>query len=488
MIHKPHVDWFALSPSLALLCAAGLLLLMAVLVPRRARKASSAIVCGGGFVAAFAFAVLLADKSPQRKAIVADAMFRDRWAATASILIAGCGLVAVLISYGERWREEHVGEYYALLATAGAGMIFFVSASNLMTLFLGLEWFSISLYILCAIDYDLVGSLEAGLKYLIVGAVGSATLLFGSALVYGSTGQIDFDKIGAAGHTHDSLLVVGLAMVIAGLGFKSSSAPFHMWTPDVYQGSPTPVTAFMSSATKVAAFVVAYRVLVTAFPGDEWLWTWAVAGLACASLAIGNIAALTQRNVKRMLAYSSISHAGFMLIAITADSELGATALLYYLIPYSAMSLGAFAVVAARERELGVPVTLTDLSGFGWERPFLGVSMWVFMLGFLGFPLTGGFWGKIYVFAAAYESDWWWLIVVGVVFTMVSAAYYLAVVRAMFMRDSTELQLAPAGGSPPRDTTLALGVGACLVVTVGSFFAVQPLVDICQSAARSLPL
>ena len=487
MIHKPHVDWFALSPSLALLAAAGLLLLIAVRVPRGIRKASSALVCGAGFVAAFVLAILLADKSPHGAAIVADAMFRDRWAATAQVIVAGCGVVAVLISYGERWREEHVGEYYALLATAGAGMIFFVSASNLMTLFLGLEWFSISLYILCAIDYDLAGSLEAGLKYLIVGAVGSATLLFGSALVYGSTGALSFDKIAAAGHTHDSLMVVGLAMVIVGLGFKSSSAPFHMWTPDVYQGSPTPVTAFMASATKVAAFVVTLRVLMTAFPAEARLWTWAVAGLACASIAIGNIAALTQRNIKRMLAYSSVSHAGFMLIPVAAANALGGRALMYYLIPYCALSLGAFAIVAARERELGAPVTLDNLAGFAWERPLYGVAMATFMFGFLGFPFTGGFVGKFYAFAAAYQHGWWWLIVVGVAGTIVSAAYYLGVVRAIYMRDSIELQLSPAGGSPPQDRLLAAGVAICMVVAVGSFFAVAPLIDVARAAAKSLP-
>jgi NADH-quinone oxidoreductase subunit N len=487
VISKPHVDWFALSPSLSLLAATGVLLLMAVLVPRRARKASSALVCGIGYATALVFAVLLASKSPHGAAIVADSMYRDRWGATAAVLIAGCGLVAILVAYGERWREEHVGEYYALLASAGGGMVFFVTAANLMTLFLGLEWFSISLYILCAIDYDLVGSLEAGLKYLIIGAVGSSTLLFGSALVYGATGQIDFDKIAAAGHTHDSLLVVGLAMLIAGLGFKASAAPFHMWTPDVYQGAPTPVTSFMSSATKVAALAVTYRVLVTAFPSEAHLWTWAIAGIACASLAIGNIAALTQRNIKRLLAYSSISHAGFMLIPVASDNELGAKALMFYLIPYCALSLGAFAVVAARERELGVPVTLENLAGFAWERPFYGVAMATFMFGFLGFPLTGGFVGKFYAFSAAYEHGWWWLIVVGVVATMVSAVYYLAVVRAMYMRDSAELQLAPAGGSPPRDYLLGTGITACVVVTVGSFFAVAPLIDVAQAAARSLP-
>jgi NADH-quinone oxidoreductase subunit N len=276
-------------------------------------------------------------------------------------------------------------------------------------------------------------------------------------------------------------------MIIAGLAFKMSAAPFHMWTPDAYEGAPTPVTAFMSSATKVAALFVTYRLLVTAFPAEEELWTWALAAIAIASLAIGNVAALAQRNVKRLLAYSSVSHAGFMLIPIVADSDLGAQALVYYLIPYAALSLGAFGVIAARERELGVPVTMSNLAGFGWERPVLGVAMLTFMLGFLGFPPTGGFWGKIYAFAAAWESGWWWLIIVGVVATMVSAAYYLAVVRAMFMRESSELQLAPAGGAPPRDAALGTAVVACAVVTVGSFIAVQPLIDVASAAAAALP-
>jgi len=489
VIPTPHVDWFALSPVLAMLCASGALLLVAVLVPRSVRRPISAVVCATGFVTAFVFACFLDSRSPDPTTVIADAMYRDRWGALAQVLIAGCGVVAVLISYREPSRDSHVAEYYALLAAAGAGMAFFVEAGNLMTLFLGLEWFSIALYVMCAIDYDLVGSLEAGLKYLVVGAVGAATLLFGSALVYGVTGELAFDRIAAAGHAHDAMLVVGLAMIITGFGFKASAAPFHMWTPDVYQGAPTPVTAFMASATKIAALVAAYRVLVTAFPHDDRLWTWGIAIIATISLGWGNIAALAQRNVKRILAYSSISHAGFMLIAVAAANTLGAKALMYYLIPYCAMSLGAFAVVAARERELGEPVTLDNLAGFGWERPFFGIAMWTFMLGMLGFPLTGGFIGKFYVFAAAYEHDgFWWLIVVGVIATMISAVYYLGVVRAMYFRESAEMQLAPAGGSPPREALLGLGVLLCLVVTIGSFFAVQPLIDVATSAANSLPL
>jgi NADH-quinone oxidoreductase subunit N len=355
-----------------------------------------------------------------------------------------------------------------------------------MTLFLGLEWFSLCLYILVAFDTDRATSLEAGLKYVIVGGFGSAVLLFGSALVFGATGELGFSQIAAAGAGDDAFLLAGLAMILAGLAFKVSAAPFHMWTPDVYQGAPTSVTAFMSAATKTAALVVTLRVLVTAFPDESEIWTIAVAVIACVSLAWGNLAALAQRDVKRILAFSSISHAGFMLIAIAADSERGAEALLYYLVPYSAMSVGAFAVVAAREREIGLPLSLEGLAGLGWERPFYGAALWIFMLGMAGFPLTGGFFGKLFVFSAAYEAGDWWLVLVGVAATALSLAYYLNVVRWLYMRSGAELRLAPAGGSPPLDIALGLAVAAAVVVTVGSFFAAQPILDLASDAAASL--
>jgi NADH-quinone oxidoreductase subunit N len=487
VIPRPHVDWFALAPINALLVASALSLLCAVLVPRTRRKPVTAILCATGYAVAFGFAVALYVRSAEPHGIVADALQRDRLAQLAAMMVAGSGLIATAISYRERWREDHIGEYYALLAAAGGGMMFFVSANNLLTLFLGLEWFSICLYIMCAIDRDRLGGLEAALKYLVIGSFGSAVLLFGSALVYGATGALDFAGIAAAGREHDALLLLGLAMIIAGLAFKASAAPFHMWTPDVYEGAPTPLTAFMAAATKTVALVVMLRLLVTAFQADADVWTVAVAVIAVFSLAVGNLAALVQKGVKRLLAYSSISQAGFMLIAVAADSPLGARALLYYLIPYSAMSLGSFAVVAARERELGVPVTIENMAGFGWERPLLGISMWSFMLGFAGFPLTGGFVGKFYAFSAAYRHGWTWLVIVGVVATLVSLYYYLGIVRAMYMRRTEDLQLAPIGGSPPRDGLLQGAVVACLVITVGSFFAVQPLIDLAKNAAESLP-
>jgi NADH-quinone oxidoreductase subunit N len=212
--------------------------------------------------------------------------------------------------------------------------------------------------------------------------------------------------------------------------------------------------------------------------------------MACASLAVGNLAALVQRSIKRMLAYSSISQAGFMLIPIASNNAIGARALLYYLIPYSAMSVGAFAVVAARERELSAPVTLDNLAGMGWERPLLGISMGMFMFGFAGLPPTGGFVGKFYAFSAAYQHGWTWLVIVGVVATAVSLYYYLAVVRAMYMRPAAELQLTPtpvAGGSPPRVTLLQGSVVLALGVTIGSFIAVQPQIHVAKLAASALP-
>ena len=382
-VSRPPVDWFSISPSLILLIAAGACLMVAVLVPQAARRAAAAATAAAGFVGAFVAAVLLYDRTPIGISVYEDTVRRDRFFALAAIILALVGLVAVLVSYTEH-RHGHVAEYYALLATAAAGMMFLTQANSLLTLFLGLEWFSISLYILCAIDYRRERSLEAGLKYLIVGGFGSAVLLFGSALVYGATGKLTFDGIAeavtAGGLSGDALLLTGLAMIIVGLGFKASAAPFHMWTPDVYEGAPTSVTAFMAAATKVAALLLTFRILVTAFPQEDDLWTVALAVIAVCSLVLGNFAALVQKNLKRLLAYSSISNAGFMLIAVSANSALGGRALLYYLIPYAAASIGAFAVVAARERELGHDVTIDDLAGMGWERPLLGASMWTFML------------------------------------------------------------------------------------------------------------
>ena len=486
MIETPSVDWLALSPSLALLGGAGVALLASVIGPRWMRTGIAAAAAFAGFVVAAVLAAVVFDQTPSPQILLDGSMARDQLAAMAQVILGVSGAAVVLIAWTER-RDAVAGEYYALLATAGAGMAFFVSAENLMTLFLGLEWFSLCLYILVAMDRERATSLEAGLKYLIVGGLGSAVLLFGAALVYGATGEIGFGAIASAKVTSDAFLFAGLAMILAGLAFKVSAAPFHMWTPDVYEGAPTSATSFMSAATKTAAFVAMLRLLVTAFPGQSDTWTIAVAVLAAVSLAWGNLAALAQRDLKRLLAYSSVSHSGFMLMAVAADSERGGASLLYYLVPYSAMSIGAFAVVAARERELQRPVTFESIAGLGWERPLYGLAMWTFMLGFAGFPLTGGLFGKLFVFSAAYDAGYWWLVLIGVAATAVSLAYYLNVVRWMYMRSGTEFRVVVAGGAPPRDSALGVAVAACVAVTVGSFFFVQPILDAADKAASSLP-
>ena len=504
MIDTPPIDWFGLSPVLALTGTAFAALLCAVLVPRAARRLAAASISAVGFVAGIVLSIWLYVDSANGHTIVAGAFYRDRWTALGQVILCGLGLVTTLLAveHVPGWRsyadldrrDDNIAEFFALLLASGAGMAFFVGAANLMVLFLALEWFSIALYVMCAIDYRVEGSLEAGLKYLIVGSFGAGALLFGSALVYGATGKISFDGIAAAigsqGLTGDAFVVTGIALMIAGLGFKMSAAPFHMWTPDVYEGAPTTVTAWMGSATKVAALLLTFRVMTTAFPQNQHLWGWAFAIVATISLAIANFAALVQKSVKRILAYSAIAQAGFMLIGLSAGSALGGRALMYYLIPYSAAAFGSFAIVAARERELGVAVTLDNLAGFGWERPFLGVAMWFFVFGFAGLPLGGGFVGKFYVFAAAYQHGWVWLVIVGVLATLVSLYYYLAIVRAMYMRPSEELGLRPAvtGGAPAKETLLHLAVGAALVVSVGSLFAVQPLIDLARHAAGALPL
>jgi NADH-quinone oxidoreductase subunit N len=482
----PTVDWAALSPELILLGGASVILLVGVFLPADVRRPFASVFAALCLAGAGAAAIVLFVLDDTGRGVVADAIRRDRLAELAQIVVASAGLLTVGLSYRERLHRDRVSEYYVLLLAAVAGMSFFVAANNLMTLFLGLEWFSVCLYVLTAIAADRLPSLEAGLKYLIVGSFGSAILLLGSSFVYGATGTIAFEEIAAqAGEADRLFLVTGLAMIIVGLAFKASAAPFHMWTPDVYQGAPTSVTAFMAAATKVAALVAFMRLLLTAFPGEEELWTIALAVIATVSLAWGNLAALVQSDVKRMLAYSSISHAGFLLMPVAAANAVGGRALLYYLIPYAAMSIGAFAIVAARERELVRPVTLPDLAGFGWERPFLGIAMAVFMFGFIGLPPAGLFLGKVYAFAAAYERGWLWLVIVGVVATVVSVYYYLYVLRAMYMQ-TPEVRLAPAGGSPPRDSMLTATVVASLVVTIGSFIAADPLLDTVRDAVSFL--
>ena len=287
-----------------------------------------------------------------------------------------------------------------------------------------------------------------------------------------------------SGDSRNVVLLGGLALIIVGLGFKANAAPFHMWTPDAYEGAPTPVTTFMSAATKAIALVVILRVLVTAFPGQSGVWSDGIAAVAIVSFAVGNLAALRQTNVKRMLAYSTIGHTGFLLTAVAADSQVGTQALLYYLTVYAAMNIGAFALVAVRERQIARPVEIADFSGWGYRHRWLGAAMLVCMLSLAGFPPSGGFIGKLYIFSAAVDNGQTYLAVVGVVATMVALVYYLRIPLALYQRGAHDTLELPSTTVAYRLLGFAAMVGAVGVLVLG--IVPSPLIDLARTASQSL--
>jgi NADH-quinone oxidoreductase subunit N len=354
---------------------------------------------------------------------------------------------AVLLSWrGIAVREAGHGEFHCLLLTAVLGMVVLAGANDLVTLFIGYELLSIPLYVMCATEMRRATSLESGLKYLIIGSVGSATLLYGLALVYGATGATGFEAIAAASEeiAGDVLLFTGIALVITGLAFKASVAPFHQWTPDVYEGAPTPITAFMAVATKAAALGIIVRLFDVALIGESTTWAPAMAVLAAVTIVVGNVGAIGQSSLKRMLAYSSVAQAGYMLAGVVVTTQLGARAVVFYLAVYLLMNMAAFAVIIVRERETGLGDDISSLYGLGADRPVLAWPMTIAMLSLAGFPATAGFFGKVYLIGAAVDNGYAWLGVVIVIGSAISLAYYLRVIAAVWMRSPEA-----AGGAAP---------------------------------------
>jgi NADH-quinone oxidoreductase subunit N len=477
------VSWSAIAPEIVLLGCACALLTFAIFLPARLAHPVSAVVALGGFLGAMVAPI--AQWNDGARYSFDHTLRIDAFGNGARLLIFAAGVLAVVVAWGMPHIADRAIEYHALLLAAAAGMSLLAVANSLMILFIALELFSIALYVLVAIDTDRMDGLEGALKYLIIGSVGAAFLLYGSALVYGATGQLEFDRIAAVisrGDPHSGVLLLGIALIVVGLGFKSNAAPFHMWTPDAYEGAPTPVTAFMSAATKTIALVVALRVLVVAFGQDSAIWETAVGALAIASFAIGNLAALRQSNVKRMLAYSTVGHTGFLFTAVAAHSEQGTRALLYYLTIYSLMNVGAFAVVAIRERELGRPVLIDDFRGYGYRRPLMAIAMVVFMLSLAGLPPAGGFIGKLSIWSAAVQAGQTYLAIAGVAATVVALGYYLKIPFAILDREATvpEAPRRPALAVTSA-TVLATGVAVLVLGVIPG-----PLFDLAQTASKSL--
>jgi NADH-quinone oxidoreductase subunit N len=494
--HAPHIDYAGLSPVIALSAGLCIVLLTAVFKPLR-RTAP-----GLTLLALAATAGLMIWQWGDPKDLVTGALRLDDLAISISLIAILTAAVTVLLSIREPAAEQagH-GEYHALLLGSVLGMTLLAQAQNLVTFFVAIETLSIPLYILCATNMRRQKSLESGLKYLIIGSLGSATLLYGMAFIYGGTGSTDFNGIAAGiaqkGVLGDPLILIGIAMAAVGLAFKTSIAPFHQWTPDVYEGAPSPITSFMAVATKAAAFAVFVRFFDIALAPQAGDWQPALAVLAAISIVVGNVGALGQDSLKRLMGYSGIAQAGYMLGGLVVATEAGIQALVFYLAAYAFMNIAAFAVIVARERETPYGDSIQSVRGLGAERPLLAWPLTIAMFGLAGLPMTAGFIGKLYLIEALVEGDYTWLAVFIAVGTMISLAYYLKVVAAMWMRPEADTAKLPAmaGASPeadpidPKAGTRPYIVGPALLAAAAVvFFGIipQPLVEFAKHAGASL--
>jgi NADH-quinone oxidoreductase subunit N len=423
-----------------ILTIAGTLLM--VLDPFFAKKAPK--LFGNLTIVAFIlaiFAAVAANSVPGHA--FSNLLIVDGFATFFRVLVLCLGILTVLSSYRYLERENaETSEYHALLLFSVAGQCLMVAANDLIMIFIGLEISSIASYIITGYLRDDKRNNEAALKYFLLGSFATGFFLYGVAIVYGITGTTKLDEIRTVlNNPGTSLAIVGVAaaLMIVGLGFKVSGAPFQMWAPDVYQGAPAPVSAFMATAPKAAAFAIFVRIFMTSFQQIAGGWEPLIWISALLSMTIGNFAALTQTNVKRMLAYSSIAHAGYILVALAARSELGTAAVMFYLAAYGLMNVGAFAVVIHISGKGERHLRIEDLAGLSKKQPVTAALLTVFLLSFIGVPLTGGFFGKFYIFRAALESNLVWLTVLGLLNSAVAAYYYLRLLVVMYMYEPGEV-------------------------------------------------
>lgn len=464
----PDMDWPAIGPALAV-TVTGCVVMLADLFVRRGGERRLALLSMLGLLIT---AVLAAFQWGNERTAFAGMVVADNFGQFFNIIFVIIAAITVLISIPYMDREEmHSGEYYTLLLFCTAGMMLMAGAADLIMVFLGLELLSLCLYMLSGFSRVRLESEEASIKYLLLGAFASGFLLYGIALTYGSTGSTSLTRIGAAvrGDAVAPLLLVGMGLLIVGLGFKAAVAPFHMWTPDVYEGAPTSITAYMSVAAKAAAFAAFVRVFLVAFPALQVDWTVMLGAVAAITMVLGNVVAIQQQNVKRMLAYSSIAHAGYILVAVVAGGlqrQLGAQGVLFYTLAYTLMNLGAFTVVILLNRQGQEGEQLADYAGLGYRRPLLAAAMALFMLSLAGIPPTVGFVGKFYIFTAAVAAGQLPLAVILALTSAVSVYFYIRVIYIMYMQEPSA---EPVVGMRARCPTAALAVSAAGVLLLGIF-------------------
>jgi NADH-quinone oxidoreductase subunit N len=457
-IVTPSVDLLAISPVLALVGAGLAIVLARALLRRRGRvnDLSFGLALAGVIAAGVLLAIQWNDiRDNGVTKTFAGAVRLDPFAVFLGVVVIAATAMALLLARSYLRREQlEAPEYYALMLLSAAGMVIMTTANDLIVVFLALEVLSIPLYVLAAFDRRRLTSQESGMKYFLLGAFSSAIFLYGVAFVYGATGTTSITGIGNF-LAHNTLfdqgtLLAGLALLLVGLGFKVAAVPFHMWTPDVYQGAPTPVTAFMSSATKAAGFAALLRVIGIAFPTYRTDWRPAVWGLAALSLIVGSVAAVVQTDLKRVLAYSSIAHAGYILIGFQVDTPRGREAALFYLLVYAFMTVGAFAVITIATRTGDDHHSLDDYKGLALRRPVVGGLLTFFVLAQAGVPLTGGFVAKLEIFGAAVDAEEYGLAIIGVLAAVVAAFFYLRIAVALFSKPEADASAGEAVTEPDR--------------------------------------
>ena len=480
-IAAPPVLLGALLPVLIVMATGALVLVLDLLPPRGSKEHLGAVALGG--VVAALMATLWGWGAGQRA--FRDMVLLDDFALFVDVVICYAIALVLLLSmdYLRRTGAES-GEYYALVLFSGSGMMLLASAGDLVVVFLALELTSLSLYVLAGLFKTSLASGEASLKYFLLGAFASSFLLYGIALLYGVTGTTNLDRIATAvgSRSGDPLFVIGMGLLLVGFGFKISSVPFHMWAPDVYQGAPTSVAALIATGSKAAALAALMRVLTSALRSAQPDWTvllWVVAAL---TMTVGNVVAIAQSNLKRMLAYSSIAHVGYMLVGLAAGGVAGVGAVLFYLLAYTFTTAGAFGVLTLCERaDREEAVEVGEYAGFGRRHPTLAALLALFLLSLVGIPPLAGFVGKFYVFGAAVRAGYLWLAVIAVLNSAVAAYYYLRVIVYMYMR---EPEGAAARYVPSFAGGLALAVALIGIVLLGLMPA--PFADLAQAAVAPL--
>ncbi len=470
------MNWTLALPEIVL-AGAGLLILLGGVIPKKETFFPVSMAVIGALVLTAALVLGQGEGTAFLGQYVSDAF--SRFAKILILLGAALGLTLAL-DFNERAGIARF-EFGLLMLFATLGMMVMVSANDLMTLYMGLELLSLSLYVIAAFDRDNARSAEAGLKYFVLGALASGLLLYGASLVYGFAGTTNFDRLADALSTGQAGtgLVVGLVFVLAGLAFKISAVPFHMWTPDVYEGAPTPVTAFFATAPKVAAIALLMRVLTGPFGDLTAQWGQVVWLISAGSMILGAFAAITQRNIKRLMAYSSIGHVGYALMGLAVVNDTGYRGVLVYMAIYVIMNLGTFAVLVAMRRNGRAVEGVDDLAGLGRTDPTMALWMAVFMFSMAGIPPLAGFFGKLYVFLAAVQAGYWTLAVIGILTSVVASYYYLRIVKVMYFD-------APAGALDARPTSLTVVMASTGLLVVLFFLFPAQLIGAAQVAVSAL--